>query len=138
MDIEEDKHLNKLLSVLEKFPGLEVSFSNHGRDEHSKLWREKYGSNIHLDFIRVSLAPPQHKISSDAYSSIEWLAWVVYKAALKGDRICPDLEFRPFAAAPHLNGPGECLSFILEGTVQNPDELATKLDEMYQQYFSPA
>lgn len=135
MEHEHDPDLSRLIAVLDKLPGLTISSSSHGCDEHSMLWREKYGVDTPHDRISITLKPPKNQIDSEAYASIEWLAWLVYKGALQGDDLCPDLEFRPWSAIPYFNGPTECLRFVLEGTVQDPNGLADKIDSYYQETF---
>lgn len=130
---DEDARLQALTELLNELPELHVSGSTHGRSSWAEARRRNMGDDIPPDFFRVSISPEKHRICEAGYISIEFLAWAIYKSGILIDY--PGIELRLHAAAPNLNGPGECLTFILEGELADPDKFALELRRIRDQAF---
>jgi len=64
--------------------------------------------------------------------TLEFLAWAINNDYAKlGEKVL----LMPVAPPPYLNGPGNCLSFVIEGRGADPDKLADFLYKVHTQLF---
>ncbi len=120
-----DSNVRSLISVLNSFPGVETTGSCGGHPEPRKIYQWPSGSwNVvmHIKHNRTGLL------------SLEFLAWAINHdiRRSKGNRIL----FLPTAPPPWLNGPGQCLYYVLEGSQgEDPEKLAITLGDLKKTYF---
>jgi hypothetical protein len=108
---ELDPAIVELCRAINEFPDIRTSESCQGFvDDHrpGKPWA-------------VYLGPSPSPPTPEGYSSLEFLVWLCRHIAR--DRGF-DVSMRVNAPPPYLNGPGECMYFIIEGTNRHPDEFA--------------
>lgn len=122
IDIDQlESGLRALVDALNRFDGITVTGSGPK----------------HCDNVTV-LQPPEGEWSitfrvdhsDQGWLALEFLAWFVHDN-YKGRTV----QLCLFSAPPHLNVPGLCLTFALEGQGEDPSIVAAFLDEMREAYY---
>jgi len=122
---ELDDNIVKLVRCLNNLPGI-LTLSSCGGHHRPKLdlgqWRD---GTWYVQFV------VDH--TEAGWKTLEFLAWAVnidYRGG-PGQHVI----FVPKAPPPHEHGPGEVLSFFVEGyTGSNPDQLAEYLESVRDYY----
>jgi hypothetical protein len=138
---EIDPPIRELVRELNEFPGIKTISSCGGHDEPAA---EKDGRGPgHWDVF----LQPWFDFPDDAeevwpdrngWLTLEFLCWVVGDLRSAGKRIRMALSSAP----PYLNGPGRCLTFVIEGERfdkggYTPEEFISNLRKAYPTIYAP-
>ena len=90
-------------------------------------------SCIHPGWVKFGLVKTEL-----GWRTLEFLAWAITDMVSAGERI----EFFPTAPPPHLNDPGDCLSFVIEIHPKDNDQelrfarIAEFLKDLREEYWT--
>lgn len=79
-------------------------------------------------YFRPNPSPP----TPDGYASIEFL---IYLCGREAEASGFDVRATVNAPPPSLNGPGECLYFVISGIKRHPNEFAAYVRQMRDNFF---
>lgn len=113
--------LAALVDALNRFEGISVVDSAAGHANYLPIAQRPEGEWAVT--FRVDR-------SDGGWLALEFLAWFVHENYQRRS-----VQLRPFSSAPHLNTPGECLAFALEGKGEDPRIVAAFLDEVREAYY---
>jgi hypothetical protein len=108
---ELDPEIVELCRAINGFPDLRTSASCQGyigNHRDGEPWYVFFG--------------PKGFVSNEAYTSIEFLAWLVNGGAAKADGF--DVTMWLNSGPPYLNFPGRTMYFFIEGRNRHPNEFA--------------
>jgi hypothetical protein len=112
-----DPAVVELCHAINEFPGLRTRESCQGFvDGHrpGEPWAV---------YFQPTPSPP----TPDGYTSLEFMTWLCcYTARDRGFDVSVELNAPP----PYLNGPGECMYFIIKGRNRHPTEFAQFIREV--------
>lgn len=113
--------LASLVDALNRFEGISVVDSAVGHANYLPIMQHPEGEwSVTFRVDR----------SNSGWLALEFLAWFVHENYRRRS-----VQLRPFSSAPHLNTPGECLAFALEGKGEDPRVVAAFLDEVREAYY---
>ena len=119
---ELDPAVVELCRAINEFPDIRTSDSCQGFiDDHrpGEPWA-------------VYFAPHPSPPTPGAYAAVEFLVWLCRSVARdRGFDVSVELNAPP----PYLNGPGECLYFIIKGRNRHPTEFAQFIREARDNVF---
>lgn len=126
---EMDANIVGLAKVLNSFDGI-YTISSCGGHKRNKSFQLPAG-NWEVTF---KLRPArQNSPSVDAWLTLEFLVYLFSKCYSSDKGY---VRIAPFSPSPYLNGPGNSISFTLEGEDADPDEVADWLLMCEKNYLS--
>jgi len=120
---EMDPAIVELCRVINDFPDIITIGSCQGSIDGHKPNDEPW----------VIFFKPLFPATFDAYSVIEFLAWVINGGVAYDEGFKVKLHLN--SAPPGLNGPGDTLKFFIEGYNRHPDEFAALIRKMRDSCF---
>lgn len=112
-----DQNIVGLAKAINAFDGI-YTIDSCGGHENNTPYQLPAG-NWEVTF---KLRPARrHSPSLDAWLSLEFLAYAFCKCWSRDNG---DVRIATFSGSPYLNGPGNSISFTLEGSGADPDEVA--------------
>jgi hypothetical protein len=136
-----DPPIRDLVRLLNELPGLKTVSSCGGHDEPGADEQGR-GPNHWDVFLRPRFDFPGDADEvwpdRDGWLTLEFLCWVTRDLRRAGKKIWVDVD----APAPQLNGPGRCLTFIIEGDRAGdggygPEEFISDLNSIFLKIYAP-
>jgi hypothetical protein len=119
---ELDPAIVELCQAINEFPGLRTYESCQGFVDGHRL------GEPWAVYFQPTPSPP----TPDGYTSLEFMTWLCcYTARDRGFDVSMELNAPP----PYLNGPGECMYFIIKGRNRHPTEFAQFIREVRGRVF---
>jgi hypothetical protein len=112
-----DPNIVALAKTISSFDGLYTisSCGGHADNKHYQLPADEWEVSFQLEPAR------QNSPSVRAWLALEFLVYAFCKCFGSDEG---DVKITTFSPSPYLNGPGQSISFSLEGKGVNPDEVA--------------
>jgi hypothetical protein len=121
-----DPVIQRLVDALNAFAGIRTHGSCGGHAEPLRGGQWPAGTW----YIKFRVDKGEH-----GWRALEFLAWLINNAYQRDEH---HVTLYPIAPPPYLNGPGQVLSFALEGYAnENPDVLADWIQQVHQQAYIP-